>query len=73
MILGLDLGENAKDLKSFIVKNGINFTNAIVDENLSKLFDVEAIPTTFVIDPTGMCIKVFVGGITAEDLKPYIK
>lgn len=74
VVLGLDFEEKPNVVKDFIAKSGINYPNAIINDGLSQLYgDIEGIPTTFVIDQSGMILKVFVGSIMAEDLKPYIK
>jgi peroxiredoxin len=53
-------GESA--VRSFISKNGINYPNAMVNDNfLNGYRGIRSIPTTFVIDREGNIYKTYIG------------
>ena len=53
------------DVKEFLEQNkdyGINYPILMgVDETLTRFGDVQAVPTTFLIDPTGKVVRRFIG------------
>ncbi|HZI93413.1 MAG TPA: TlpA disulfide reductase family protein [Patescibacteria group bacterium] len=57
-------GESS-DVKEFLEQNkdyGINYPILMgVDETLERFGDVQAVPTTYLIDPTGKVLKRFIG------------
>ncbi len=63
--------DNIKDAKMICDKAGVKYTNILASESVSKAFgNVEAVPTTFIVDRSGNTIcKAFVGA----DVEGYKK
>ena len=55
----------ADDVKAFLARNqafGINYPILMGDDDtLTRFGDVQAVPTTFLVDPTGKVMKRFIG------------
>lgn len=63
-------GPTLEELKNSIEKSSIAFPVITDDPNRSwQLGLVEAIPTTFIINPKGEVVKTLVGPTTEQDLK----
>ncbi|MBI2926306.1 MAG: TlpA family protein disulfide reductase [Verrucomicrobia bacterium] len=79
VIVGVSLDdEGATVLKPFIKKHSINYTVVLGDEKVSKAFGgVDALPTTFIIDRTGLIVSQHVGyapeATFAKEIKPLLK
>ncbi len=61
-IIGIALERNPNKVKKFMKKLGINYPIAMgTREIVSKFGNIQAIPTTFVIDPEGNICQRYVG------------
>jgi thiol-disulfide isomerase/thioredoxin len=63
--------DNIRDAKTICNEAGVKYTNILANESVSKAFEnVEAVPTTFIVDKSGNIIcKAFVGA----DVEGYNK
>ncbi len=61
-IIGISLDWNAKRVAGpFIEENGINYTVLLGDDNISDLYDVVSIPTSYILDREGGIVKKYIG------------
>lgn len=61
-IVGMNLGENAVTVESFIRQYGIQFPIYMdVDDSVRKTYGVNQYPTTFFIRPDGKIHKIIIG------------
>ncbi len=61
-------------VKAFAKKNNVNYTVVMADEEVAKAYgDIQAIPTTFVIDRQGRIVKQHVGLTSKEEFEKEIK
>lgn len=71
-IIGVNMDENAADAEAFLARYPASFTVAAdVQEQCAKLFDVQAMPSSYLIDRKGVIRHVHLGfkSDEAEDLK----
>lgn len=68
-IVGINLDENVEDAKAFLVNHPTNFTITVdTDTQCAKAFDVQAMPSSYLIDPNGIVHYVHLG-FRSEDSK----
>lgn len=78
VIIGISSDEESSVVKRFMAANKINYPVVMADSKVSEAFGgVEAIPTTFVINPQGQIVSKHVG-LTPEstfekEIKPLLK
>lgn len=61
-VVGMNLGENAVTVRSFIQQYGIRFPIYMdVDDTVRKAYGVNQYPTTFFIRPDGRIHKIIIG------------
>lgn len=74
-IIGFSVDEGGADVvKSFGEKQGINYPIVLADEKTQKAFgDIEAIPTTFVIDTAGRIVNKHVGFTEKSEFEKEIQ
>jgi peroxiredoxin len=61
-VVGMNLGENAVTVRSFIQQYGIRFPIYMdVDDTVRKAYGVNQYPTTFFIRPDGRVHKIIIG------------
>jgi len=73
-IVGLSLDQGgAGKVKPFAEEYGVNYTMLIADDETAKAYGgVAMIPTTFVVDRSGIVVKRFVGYTTPEAFEEAI-
>jgi peroxiredoxin len=68
------LGQTEDDIRAFVAKYGITFTIGLSsDQALYTQFGVAQIPTTFIIDPTGLVRVRHLGALDIEDMLGYMR
>ncbi|MED4569617.1 thiol-disulfide oxidoreductase ResA [Brevibacillus agri] len=65
VVLGVNIGESAITVEQFVKQVDVNFP-ILMDRqsNITKLYRIGPIPTTFFIDPDGEVQEIFVGQMT---------
>ena len=74
-ILAISLDEGgAETVKEFVEKSAINYTVLLGDREISKKFgQINAIPTSFIIDKQGNIRDKHIGFRNAEDMERIVK
>ena len=74
-VLGVAMDDSGwKDVKPFVAEKKINYRIVLGDDKTSDLYgDVEALPTTFVIDRQGKIASVHVGLADKDDFENAIQ
>ncbi|MDX9702841.1 MAG: TlpA disulfide reductase family protein [Candidatus Auribacterota bacterium] len=74
-IIAISLDEGGADtVKSFVESTGINYTILLADKDITKKFgQINAIPTSFIIDKQGNIRDKHIGFRSAEDMENIIK
>jgi len=67
--IALDHGSSTDDIRSFISHSDLNYQVAIADRDFHNRFGgIDAIPTTFVVDPDGNVINRYTGVALPDEL-----
>lgn len=69
VILGLNVGEGADTVKSFLEKEGIEYTVLYADNAVSKKYKISGIPAFFIIDKNGNIAKKYSGYYPGMDIQ----
>ena len=74
-VLGVSMDDGGwKDVKPFVAENKINYQVVLGDDKTSDQYgDVEALPTTFVIDRQGRVASVHVGLVDKKEFDDAIQ
>ncbi len=74
-VLGVSMDDGGwKDVKPFVAEKKINYPVVLGDDHTSDLYgDVEALPTTFVIDREGRVASVHVGLVDKKEFDDAIQ
>ncbi len=73
VILAVNVGEDKKTVQDFIVKNKYNFPVLLdVKGEISQLYQVSGIPTSYFIDTNGFLDNGATGGIPFESMKEFV-
>jgi thiol-disulfide isomerase/thioredoxin len=74
VIIGVSLDQGGTEVvKAFVEKFGVNYQMVMGDEDIQQAFGgMDAIPTTFIIDRTGVIRVRKVGAEPAEDFEKRI-
>ena len=73
IILAIDVGEDKKTVQDFIAKNNYNFTVLLDTKGeVSQLYQVTGIPTSYFIDTEGYLGDGVTGAIPLETMKEYV-
>ncbi|MBI5395004.1 MAG: TlpA family protein disulfide reductase [Verrucomicrobia bacterium] len=75
VVVGLSLDDAVEPVKEFYAKNGMNYPVFVVGEDTTKTWgNIEAIPTTFILDKTGQKVgEPHVGFAPKEEFENKIK
>lgn len=73
IILAVNVGEDKKTVQDFIVKNNYSFT-VLLDAagEVSQLYQVTGIPTSYFIDTEGYLYDGVTGAMPLESMKEYV-
>lgn len=73
VILAVNAGEDKKTVQGFIAKNNYNFSVLLdTDGEVSRLYQVTGIPTSYFIDTEGYLNDGTSGAIPLESMKEYV-
>ncbi|HYF83711.1 MAG TPA: TlpA disulfide reductase family protein [Clostridia bacterium] len=73
VILAVNIAEDKKTVQDFIAKNKYNFPILLdVKGEVSQLYQVSNIPTTYFIDTNGFLDDSIVGPLPLESMKEYV-
>jgi peroxiredoxin len=74
LVLAVNVGETAEQVTTYFDDHQISGIPALLDANLEVYdrYDVQLLPTTYVIDPAGVVRYAHLGEMTAEDLSAYV-
>ena len=74
-IVGISLDQGGwDDVKPFVKKLNISYPVVLGNDRIARLYgNIEAIPTTFIIDKNGTIVDQHVGYMKAEDFENKIK
>ena len=73
VILAVNVGEDKKTVQDFITKNKYNFPVLLdVKGEVSQLYQVSGIPTSYFIDTNGFLDNGTTGGLPLESMKEYV-
>lgn len=73
VILAVNVGEDKKTVADFIAKNKYNFPVLLdVKGEVSQLYQVTGIPTSYFIDTNGILDNGTTGGIPFESMQEYV-
>ncbi len=68
LVLGVDIGEDAKTVLAFVEKNRMTFPILVdEDDKVSPLYHISAIPHTLVVDQKGTVVKVHTGFVQGQE------
>ncbi|HEY2081280.1 MAG TPA: redoxin domain-containing protein [Verrucomicrobiae bacterium] len=75
VVIGVSEDQDGPDVvKKFMKELGMNYTVVMADDKTVKTFgEIEALPTTFIIDRNGQIVKQHVGGADKDDFEKEIK
>ncbi len=73
VVLGVDVGDSAEEVRSFITKNGFKF-NILrdPDSRVFKKYRLDSFPVTFFIDPKGTVLVKHLGYMSENKLEEYL-
>ena len=73
IILAVNVGEDKKTVQDFITKNNYNFTILLdVKGEISQLYQVSGIPTSYFIDTNGILDNGSTGSMPYESMKEFV-
>lgn len=74
VVLAVNVAESGPQVTTFFDKLGVSGLNVLLDTNLDvyTAYDLEVLPTTFVIDPSGTVRYKHLGELTEDSLNGYI-
>jgi thiol-disulfide isomerase/thioredoxin len=72
VILAVDIQESVKEVRDFMTGNGLTFTGVLdASGEVSGIYGIRSIPTTFIIDKNGLVILMSVGGRSWDTAEMY--
>lgn len=73
-IVGLSMDDDAKPVREFVQKIGINYPVAVANEDIAEQYGgVLGLPVAFIIDQNGTIITKHVGETKAEDFEKDVE
>ena len=73
MLIGIEAGDSAEDVESFVDKYGINFPVLLDPNNKSLIaFHNDSLPSSYVVDHNGSVILAWTGPINRAMLEKYL-
>ena len=64
---------SADNVQTFAKKMGINYPVVLADAKTPTAYDIDVLPTTFIIDRTGRIVKQHLGLTPASEIESEIK
>jgi thiol-disulfide isomerase/thioredoxin len=74
VILAVNTAETPEQIRQYFSENGITGLTVLLDSQLEAYtaYDIQVMPTTFVIDQTGVIRQRHFGALTLDDLYDYV-
>ncbi len=74
LIVAVNVAEPKDVIEKFFAENGISGLNVVLDTDLTAYtaYDIQVMPTTFVIDPAGVVRYKHLGELKMKDLNAYL-
>lgn len=73
-IVGINQAENGEQVRAFAGQLGLTFTMPLDERaDVSRLYAVRSLPTTFFIDRAGVIRRIQIGAVTEATLTQYLK
>ncbi|MEO7039583.1 MAG: redoxin family protein, partial [Candidatus Elarobacter sp.] len=73
VFLGIDSTEAAPIVRAFVASKGVPYRQAIdASKTFANAYDVQAFPTTYVIDPSGVLRARYVGNVSQPILSAFV-
>lgn len=73
-VITINIASEGHDPLAILRQEGIKLPVAVDDnEQLAKTYEIDIMPTTFVIDKSGLIKKKIVGGTKEQDLRELLK
>ncbi|MGE7271972.1 thiol-disulfide oxidoreductase ResA [Brevibacillus panacihumi] len=74
IIMGVNIGESPITVEQFVKQVGVNFP-ILMDQKseITKLYRIGPIPTTFFIDPKGEVKEIFIGEMSEEYIEKNVR
>lgn len=74
VVIGVALESSEKSVKQFIDKKHVSYPIVVGDYDLAaQVGEVEALPTSYLFDPTGKLVSYQEGMVTRSSIESYIK
>ena len=74
VVIGVALDSTEASVREFVAKKQVSYPVAVGDYDLAgQVGEVEAIPTSYLYDPTGKLVSYQQGMVTRESVETYIK
>lgn len=74
IVLGMALDSSKKEIEKFVAKYQISYPMAVGDYKMaSQLGEIEALPSTFLIDPKGKLVGFQAGMITRAAVESFLR
>ncbi len=74
MVIGVALDSTEKSVRDFVVKQHISYPVAVSDyDQAEQVGQVEALPTSYLYDPTGKLVSYQEGMVSRDSVEAYIK
>jgi len=73
-VVGVSVDQAGADtVKTFAKKMGINYPVVLADAKIPNLYDINVLPTTFILDRTGRVVKQYLGMTPESEIESKIK
>ncbi len=74
VILAVNAGETSEQITQYFTENGISGLNVLLDSRLDAYtaYDIQVMPTTFILDQSGVIRDRHFGALTLDDLYTYV-
>lgn len=75
VILAVNAGETSDQINQYFTENGISGLNVLLDSRLDAYtaYDIQVMPTTFIIDRAGVIRDRHFGALTLDELFAYVE
>ncbi|MGL4982901.1 MAG: TlpA family protein disulfide reductase [Treponemataceae bacterium] len=72
-VLAVNVGEQIKPVRDFINKNKLTFSILLDRQSsIARVYSVQAIPTTFILDDKGVIVAVRRGTLTEKEMQELV-
>jgi thiol-disulfide isomerase/thioredoxin len=68
-----DASEGWKKVRPFVRDHKVNYPILMGDDKVTKLYDIQALPATYLIDKNGRVAAGYIGIVNKDDVEAHIK